>query len=189
MLLTNKQVNHFDYLHTGMLRKEVDAHVEIWKNNNSEVELFISEFHKLTQTQQRKGIWILSHLSEKSSMSVQPHKDFIYSLITNSKDSSVRRESFGILYNLQLSEEQDGRMLERAFQTLSAFDVETAERHHALQWVLRAAKTYPELYDEIISGIEQVKEIGTPAWRRYSSKLIIQLAIKKEKAFRARSKK
>jgi hypothetical protein len=172
-----------------MLRKEVDAHVEIWKNNPTEVELFISEFHNLSQTKQRKGIWILSHLSEKNASSVQPHRNFIYDLISHSKDSSVRRESFGVLYNLELTEEQDGRMLERAFQTLSASDSETAERHHALQWVLRAAKSFPELYDEIIAGIEQVKEIGTPAWRRYSAKLIVQLEIKKNKAFKIQSKK
>jgi hypothetical protein len=74
-------------------------------------------------------------------------------------------------------------MLERAFCTLSSFDVETAERLCAIHWVLRAAKSYPELYDEIIAGIELVKDIGTPAWKRYSSKLIFKLEITKAKAF------
>ena len=100
-----------------------------------------------------------------------------------------RRESFGILYNLELTEEQDGRMLERAFCTLSSFDVETAERLHAIHWVMRAAKSYPELYDEIIDGIELVKDIGTPAWKRYSSKLILKLEMTKAKAFNSKSKK
>jgi len=67
--------------------------------------------------------------------------------------------------------------------------VETAERHHALRWVLRAAKDYPELYDEITAGIELVKDIGTPAWKRYSSKLILQLEIKKAIAFSSKAKK
>jgi hypothetical protein len=172
-----------------MLRNEVDVYVEMWNSKPDELTRFIVEFEELTKIQQRKGVWILDHLSQKNAAAVQPHRDYLYNLVTHSKDSSVRRESFGILYNLELTEEQDGRMLERAFCTLSSFDVETAERHQALQWVLRAAKIHPELYDEIISSIEMVKEIGTPAWRRYSSKLILQLEVKKEKAFKLRSKK
>lgn len=172
-----------------MLRNEVDVYVEMWNSKPDEIRRFINEFNELTQTQQRKGVWILDHLSQKNSEAVQPHRDYLYHLVTHSKDSSVRRESFGILYNLELTEEQDGRMLERAFCTLSSFDVETAERHQALQWVLRAAKIHPELYDEIISSIEMVKEIGTPAWRKYGSKLILQLEIKKAKAFNSKTKK
>lgn len=172
-----------------MLRNEVDVYVEMWNSGSDEIQKFISEFNELTQTQQRKGVWILDHLSQKNAAAVQPYRDYIYDLVTHSKDSSVRRESFGILYNLELTEEQDGRMLERAFCTLCSFDVETAERHQALQWVLRAAKDYPELYDEIIAGIELVKDIGTPAWKRYSSKLILQLEIKKLKAFNSKAKK
>ena len=176
-------MSYFDYLRTGMLRNEVDVYVEMWNVKPSEIKQFISEFNELTQTQQRKGVWILDHLSQKNAAVVQPHRDYLYDLVTHSKDSSVRRESFGILYNLELTEEQDGRMLERAFSTLSSFDAETAERHKALQWVLRAAKSYPELYDEIIAGIELVKDFGTPAWKRYSSKLILKLEITKAKAF------
>jgi hypothetical protein len=172
-----------------MLRNEVDVYVGMWSANPAEIKKFISDFNQLTKTQQRKGVWILDHLSHKNSTSVQPYRDYIYDLVTHSKDSSVRRESFGILYNLELTEEQDGRMLERAFCALSSFDVETAERHHALQWVLRAAKSYPELYDEIIAGIELVKDIGTPAWKRYSSKLILKLEITKAKAFSSKAKK
>lgn len=182
-------MSHFDYLRTGMLRNEVDVYVEMWNSKHDEINQFISTFNDLTQTQQRKGVWILDHLSQKNAAAVQPYRDDIYDLVTHSKDSSVRRESFGILYNLELTEEQDGRMLERAFCTLSSFDVETAERHHALQWVLRAAKSYPELYDEIIAGIELVKDIGTPAWKRYSSKLILKLEITKAKAFSSKAKK
>jgi len=176
-------VSHFDYLRTGMLRNELDVYVEMWIAKPNEIKQFISEFNELTQTQQRKGVWILDHLSQKNAAAVQPYRDYLYELITHSKDSSVRRESFGILYNLELTEEQDGRMLERAFCTLSSFDVETAERLCAIHWVLRAAKSYPELYDEIIAGIELVKDIGTPAWKRYSSKLIFKLEITKAKAF------
>lgn len=172
-----------------MLRNEVDVYVGMWNENPAEIKKFISDFNELTKTQQRKGVWILDHLSQKNSASVQPYRDYIYDLVTQSKDSSVRRESFGILYNLELTEEQDGRMLERAFCALSSFDVETAERHHALQWVLRAAKSYPELYDEIIAGIELVKDIGTPAWKRYSSKLILKIEITKAKAFSSKAKK
>jgi hypothetical protein len=172
-----------------MLRNEVDVYVEMWDAKPSEIKKFISDFNELKQTQQRKGVWILNHLSLKNAAVVQPYRDYIYDLVTHSKDSSVRRESFGILYNLKLAEEQDGRMLERAFCTLSSFDVETAERHHALQWVLREAKSYPELYDEIIAGIELVKDIGTPAWKRYSSKLILKLEIAKAKAFSSKAKK
>ena len=172
-----------------MLRNEVDVYVEMWNEKPDEINQFISKFNELTQTQQRKGVWILDHLSQRNSAAVQPYRDYLYDLVTHSKDSSVRRESFGILYNLELTEEQDGRMLERAFCTLSSFDVETAERHHALQWVLRAAKSYPELYDEIIAGIERVKDIGTPAWKRYSAKLILQLEIKKSKALSSKAKK
>ena len=182
-------MSYFDYLRTGMLRNEVDVYVEMWNSKPNEIKQFISSFNELTQTQQRKGVWILDHLSQKNAAVVQPYRDYLYDLVTHSKDSSVRRESFGILYNLELTEEQDGRMLERAFCTLSSFDVETAERHHALQWVLRAAKSYPELYDEIIAGIEHVKDIGTPAWKRYSSKLILKLEIQKLKAFSSKSKK
>lgn len=172
-----------------MLRNEVDVYVGMWNVNPAEIKKFISDFNELTKTQQRKGVWILDHLSQKNSASVQPYRDYIYDLVTQSKDSPVRRESFGILYNLELTEEQDGRMLERAFCALSSFDVETAERHHALQWVLRAAKSYSELYDEIIAGIELVKDIGTPAWKRYSSKLILKLEITKAKAFSSKAKK
>jgi hypothetical protein len=172
-----------------MLRNEVDVYVEMWNAKPNEIKQFISEFNELTQTQQRKGVWILDHLSQKNAASVQPLRDYFYDLVTHSKDSSVRRESFGILYNLELTEEQDGRMLERAFCTLSSFDVETAERLHAIHWVMRAAKSYPELYDEIIAGIELVKDIGTPAWKRYSSKLILKLEITKEKAFSSKAKK
>ena len=172
-----------------MLRNEVDVYVEMWNAKPNEIKQFISEFNELTQTQQRKGVWILDHLSQKNAAAVQPYRDYIYDLVTNSKDSSVRRESFGILYNLELTEEQDGRMLERAFCTLSSFDVETAEKLHAIHWVMRAAKSYPELYDEIIAGIELVKDIGTPAWKRYSSKLILKLEITKEKAFSSKAKK
>ena len=172
-----------------MLRNEVDVYVEMWNAKPAEIKKFISDFSELTQTQQRKGVWILDHLSQKNAAAVQPYRDYLYDLVTHSKDSSVRRESFGILYNLTLTEEQDGRMLERAFCTLSSFDVETAERHQALQWVLRAAKSYPELYDEIIAGIERVKDIGTPAWKRYSSKLILQIEIKKAKAYSSKAKR
>lgn len=172
-----------------MLRNEVDAYVEMWNEKPSEITKFISNFNELTQTKQRKGVWILDHLSQKNARAVQPHRDYLYNMVTHSKDSSVRRESFGILFNLELTEEQEGRMLERAFCTLSSFDVETAERHQALQWVLRAAKDYPELYDEIIAGIERVKDFGTPAWKRYSAKLILQLEIKKAKAFSSKTKK
>ena len=182
-------MSYFDYLRTGMLRNEVDVYVEMWNSEPDEINQFISAFNDLTQTQQRKGVWILDHLSQKNAAAVQPYRDYIYDLVTNSKDSSVRRESFGILYNLELTEEQDGRMLERAFCTLSSFDVETAERLHAIHWVMRAAKSYPELYDEIIAGIELVKDIGTPAWKRYSSKLILKLEMTKAKAFNSKSKK
>ena len=182
-------MSHFDYLRTGMLRNEIDVCVEMWDAKPAEIKQFISEFNELTQTQQRKGVWILYHLSQKNAAEVQRYRDYIFDLVTHSKDSSVRRESFGILYNLELTEEQDGRMLERAFCTLSSFDVETAERLRAIHWVLRAAKSYPELYNEIIAGIELVKHIGTPAWKRYSSKLILQLEIKKAKAFSSKAKK
>lgn len=189
MLHTNNVVNHFDYLRTGMLRKEVDACVEMWYSNSQEIDFFFQSFDDLSQTQQRKGVWILDHLSQKNPKAIQAHRDFIYDLVSTSKDSSVRRESFAILFQLELTEEQEGRMLERAFCTLSSFDVETAERHHALQWVLRAAKEFPELYDEIITGLEMVKEIGTPAWKRYCAKLIVKLEGQKAKAFAKKPKK
>ena len=182
-------MSHFDYLRTGMLRNEVDVYVEMWNSKPDEINQFISTFNDLTQTQQRKGVWILDHLSQKNAATVQPYRDYLYELVTHSKDSSVRRESFGILYNLELTEEQDGKMLERAFCTLSSFDVETAERLHAIHWVMRVAKSYPELYDEIIAGIELVKDIGTPAWKRYSSRLILKLEITKAKAFSSKVKK
>lgn len=175
--------SHFSYLHTGMKREEVDAWVNKWKEDAAELRLFFDTWNDLTKVQRRKGFWILAHLTTQSNLA-QQYVATIYHLFIHSEDSSIRRESFTILFHLKLDEEMESKMLEHAFNTLSSSEAEVAERHHGLQWLLRACETYPELYDEVIATLDFAKELATPSWKNYCTRLIPKLEKKKNKSLR-----
>lgn len=177
--------SHFNYLHTGMRREEVDAWVKKWNEDADELRLFFESWNELSKVQRRKGFWILSHLCAQSN-AAQPYVNHVYDLFLHAEDSSIRRESFTILFHLTISEEMESRMLEHAFATLGSKEAEVAERHHGLQWLLRSCETYPELYEEVISTLDFAKEFATPAWKNYSTKLITKLENKKNKALKSK---
>ena len=175
--------SHFSYLHTGMKREEVDAWVNKWKEDAAELRLFFDSWNELSKVQRRKGFWILAHLSSQSS-AAQAHVQTIYDLFLHCEDSSIRRESFTILFHLKLSEEMESKMLEHAFNTLSSNEAEVAERHHGLQWLLRTCEDFPELYDEVIATLDFAKELATPAWKNYCTRLIPKLEKKRNKSLK-----
>lgn len=176
---------HFEYLHTGMRREEVDAWVNKWNEDAGELRLFFDSWNELSKVQRRKGFWILAHLCAQSRVA-QPYVSKVYDLFLHAEDSSIRRESFTILFNLQISEEMESKMLEHAFATLGSKEAEVAERHHGLKWLIRSCESYPELYEEVISTLDFSKEFATPAWKNYSTKLIAKLESKKLKALKYR---
>lgn len=174
---------HFSYLHTGMRREEIDAWVSKWIEDADELRLFFHSWAELSKVQRRKGFWILSHLCSQSK-AAQPYVNSIFTLFLEAEDSSIRRESFTILFHLTIDEVMESKMLEHAFATLESKEAEVAERHHGLQWLLRSCETYPELYEEVISTLDFAKELATPAWKNYSEKLIVKLEKKQAKSLK-----
>jgi len=166
----------FPYLRSGMGASEVKAVVAHWAQDSNIPKSFLENYSQLKVIQQKKGFWVLSHMAQFNSTSIAEHQTKIFEIFKSANERSIRRESFCILFHAPVTEEMEGYMIEKAFMVLTDPEAAVAERHHGLQWLFRAAKQYPEFIPEIIESLEQGKLTLTPAWKKYSEKLIQELS-------------
>jgi hypothetical protein len=167
--------SYFSYLKPAMRAEEVRVVVAFWKKNKQEISTFLNHFNSLTLIQQRKGFWVLSHFAKHFPQELIPLQELIFSIFKLSIDRSIRREIFSILFNIKCADEIESHMLHSAFTVLTDNHAAVAERHHALQWLFRGAKNYPEIIPELVTNLEMGKESLTPSWKNYSEKLIQEL--------------
>ncbi len=114
-----------------------------------------------------KAVWILNlYLDRYDGQQIISHyRDaFIENLHKIQKDGHIR-EIIKLLTKIKLSEEHESEVFDYCFSQLSNNKIQASVRAMSFQFILNAAKKYPEITEEIEYIFEDIKNYLSPGIR------------------------
>jgi len=96
-----------------------------------------------------RAAWLLWSCMEKNDARVQGSVKTIIDILPTRKDN-VQRELFKILYNMELSEEYEGRLFNCCLDVWERIHKQPSVPLNAFQLIIKIARKYPELSHEIV---------------------------------------
>lgn len=98
-----------------------------------------------------RAAWIMSNMESSIVRDTFPSApELIDRLYSDTKDG-YRREILKVLVHLELDEDEEGALYEAALKLWEDLALSSAARIHALRAMVRIAKLYPELNQEILA--------------------------------------
>lgn len=95
-----------------------------------------------------RAAWVLGIITEKKDKRIKPHLNkFISSL--KEKEDGHQRELMKIILRMELNEDQEGHLFDMCEQIWKNIYKQPSVRSTALKIILKIAKKYPELNNEI----------------------------------------
>lgn len=113
------------------------------------LQLAISDKHPYAW----RAAWLSYHCMEENDCHVQKYIPQIIDNIKTKKDGH-QRELVKILLKMDLNEEQEGRMLDCCMDLWEMINKAPSVRYIAFTYIIRLAKRYPELANEVKFLIE-----------------------------------
>lgn len=96
-----------------------------------------------------RAAWLLWSCMEKNDLRIQSHiKEIIDSL--KNKDDGHQRELLKILMQMELNDEQEGFLFNYCSTLWENINKKPSVRFTAFQFIIKMAKKYPELSNEIV---------------------------------------
>lgn len=113
-----------------------------------------------------RAAWVLQHLSQSNPEKLQQHTNKFVSALNNIEIDGHIREMLKIILNLKLTEEQTSEVFDSCYQLLQNNKIQSSVRSTCFNFLLKVAKDYPELKDEIRIIFENIKDYLSPGIKR-----------------------
>ena len=113
-----------------------------------------------------RAAWVLQHLSQSNPEKLQQHTNKFVSALNNIEIDGHIREMLKIILNLKLTEEQTSEVFDSCYQLLQNNKMQSSVRSTCFNFLLKVAKDYPELKDEIRIIFENIKDYLSPGIKR-----------------------
>lgn len=113
-----------------------------------------------------RAAWVLQHLSQSNPEKLQKHSNKFVSALNNIEIDGHIREMLKIILNLNLTEEQTSEVFDSCYQLLQNNKMQSSVRSTCFNFLLKVAKDYPELKDEIRIIFENIKDYLSPGIKR-----------------------
>jgi len=95
-----------------------------------------------------RAAWLLSNVMKKNDQRLQSHIRAFIAILPNAPEGH-KRELLNILRNIEVDEEQEGRLFDHCVTIWENTNQIPSVRHNAFRIIIKIAKNYPELLDEI----------------------------------------
>lgn len=119
-----------------------------------------------------RAAWLLWSCMEKNDVRVQGSVKTIIDLLPTRKDN-VQRELFKVLYQMELDEEDEGRLFNCCLEVWEKIHKQPSVRLNAFLLIVKIARKYPELSYEIsLLTQEQYTETLSPGVRHSIKRLL-----------------
>lgn len=165
MIISAKEI--YDNIDIQNIRENILAigggELEIWKKTvisdkklfNQLFQLIFSGDHRLAW----RSCWIIDIASEERPDLLSDKLSLIIGGFLSTEDRSLKRHFTRILCRYQISEEDQGAIVNRSFELLAPSEP-AAVRVFALQLLFNISLVVPDLKRELISVIESLMEEG-----------------------------
>lgn len=126
----------------------------------------------------QRGAWVVTEVGCKYPELLIPHLDDLLTLIENPIHPAVRRNGLKVIAYTQISltEEQEGRLVQCAFDFLADPQEPIAIHVHAMQCIANLLPAYPDLAIELKTLVEDGMEHGSAGYRSRGKKVLKQIA-------------
>jgi len=151
-------------------KEEIVHYGKLVQQQPNLVEYLINITFAATDRGSVKGSWLLTHVCDRSPELIQPYVERINENITKPLHHSTRRHVLRALTQCEISNCEIGHIVQKSFDWLQSSNELAAVKVHAMEVLLKAAKTYPELLDELADSVkEQMRHGGTAIQSRGKS--------------------
>ena len=95
-----------------------------------------------------RATWLLPNFMSKNDERIIPFLDSFIERLADA-DESQQRDTITLLLKMEFNEDQEGVLLDTAINIWTKIDKIPSVRYRAFELILKIAKNYPELSDEI----------------------------------------
>jgi len=95
-----------------------------------------------------RAAWLLSNAMKKNDKRLQSHVSTFINILPNAPEGH-KRDLLNILRKMEVDEEQEGRLFDHCVTIWEHTNQIPSVRHNAFRIIVKIAKNYPELLDEI----------------------------------------
>lgn len=139
---------------------------------NEFMEVFLGNSQHITQ----RAAWVLSYLAEKNSEIVIDHLPLLVEELSNPKHhQAVRRNILRAVQYMDIPSAVSGKLLDTCFFLLNKRDEQVAIKVFSMNLILRMAKKYPEISQELRFGIEEQMDFQSAAFKNRGAKILKEL--------------
>jgi hypothetical protein len=126
----------------------------------------------------QRGAWAVTEVVQAHPNLLLPHLDTLLAALENKVHPAVLRNGLKVIANtrIALTEEQEGRLVQCAFELLADPQVAVAIQVHAMQCIANLLPVYPDLAVELKVLLEEGMEQGSPGYRSRGRKVLKQIA-------------
>lgn len=126
----------------------------------------------------QRGAWVVAEIAYAHPDLLLPHLDTLLTAMDNPVYPAVLRNGLKVIAStrIALTEEQEGRLVQRAFELLADPQVAVAIQVHAMQCIANLLPVYPDLAVELQVLLEEGMERGSPGYRSRGRKVLKQIA-------------
>lgn len=135
-----------DEILTNRFRK--DEMLNYLSNNPDEINQVLSILLSGKTQQAWRCAWLIAHHMDFDDPSIRPIIDQLITALDNKKDG-YQREILKILFKMELSDEQEGRLFNICMTIWESVNKSPSVRITAFKFLIQTVKKHPELKNEI----------------------------------------
>ena len=137
------------------------------------MEAFLGAEYRVVQ----RAAWAVSELGMKYPSLILPYIDALINAVKAPLHPAVQRNVLKLMAetHIKLTEDQEGQLLNTAFDLLANPVEPVAIRVHAMQFIANLCKKYPDLAIELRTLIEDGMENGTAGFTSRGKRILKQL--------------
>lgn len=126
----------------------------------------------------QRGAWVVSEVGNNYPQLLIPHLDDLLLAIENPVHPAVRRNGLKVIADtkVSLNEDQEGRLVQSAFDFLADPQEPIAIHVYAMQCIANLLPVYPDLAIELKTLIEDGMEHGSAGYRSRGKRVLKQIA-------------
>ena len=161
LLLTHSKANNL--IICNWIGDDIGRFAELMK-------IFLGNERVLVQ----RAAWSVSELGIKYPHLIPPYLDAMIAAVEAALHAAVQRNILKLLAEkqIQMNEDQQGRLLNTAFDLLADPLIPVAIRVHAMQFIANLCEDYPDLAVELKTLIEDGMENGTAGFKSRGSRIL-----------------
>ncbi|RMF02128.1 MAG: hypothetical protein D6772_03870 [Bacteroidetes bacterium] len=137
------------------------------------LQIFLGEDYRLVQ----RSAWVVGEIGLKQPELLAPHTTALLRALRAPLHPAVQRNGLRLIAEsgLRLPEEEEGQLVDLAFELLAAPRVPVAIRVHAMQVLANLCEPYPELVIELQPYLEDALKSSSAGMRSRAKRLWAKL--------------